>query len=85
MIGAYEDSPYRCPRDGKRLVMDIGQDSDTGWVHEHHHWCISCDYQVRERPKAAKSITVAEILARRTAHLDTAAVRVGLGLESSDA
>ena len=70
--GMYQDSDLRCPRDGKRLVMDIGQDSSTGWVHE-HHWCLNCPYEIRERPRADRTVTVltvAEILRRRTAHLD---------------
>ena len=70
--GMYQDSDQRCPRDGKRLVMEIGQDAETGWVHE-HHWCLNCEYSVRERPRANKTVTVlsvAELLRRRVAHLD---------------
>jgi hypothetical protein len=71
MIGEYLDSPIRC-RCGKRMVMDLGQDANTGWVHEHHS-CLSCGAEVRERPRADRTatvLTVKQLLARRTAHLD---------------
>jgi hypothetical protein len=54
------------------MVMDLGQDADTGWVHEHHS-CLDCGAEVRERPRANKTetvLTVADILARKQAHLD---------------
>ena len=44
------DSPLRCPRDGKRLVMQIGQDDTTGAgdmraVHE----CFHCGYREEDK------------------------------------
>ena len=71
MPGEYLDSPIRC-RCGKRMVMDLGQDADTGWVHE-HHFCLDCGNEIRERPRPDRTSTVlsvAELLRRRTAHLD---------------
>src|SRR5688572_1941884 len=70
--GTYETSHLRCPRDGKRLVVEIGQDSDSGWVHE-FHWCLSCDYRIRERPRADRTpyvLGVKELLKIRTRHVD---------------
>lgn len=39
------DSAKRCPRDGKRLVIDIGQDdlSGAGDLRVKHS-CLHCDY-----------------------------------------
>jgi hypothetical protein len=71
MIGEYIDSPIRC-RCGKRMVMDLGQDSDTGWVHEHHS-CLSCGAEVRERPRADRTpyvLGVRELVRLRSRHLD---------------
>jgi hypothetical protein len=70
--GTYETSHLRCPRDGKRLVVEIGQDSDSGWVHE-FHWCLSCDYRIRERPRADRTpyvLGVKELVRLRSRHLD---------------
>jgi hypothetical protein len=71
MIGEWLDSPIRC-RCGKRMVMDLGQDSNTGWVHEHHA-CLDCGNEVRERPRADRTayvLGVKELVAIRTRHLD---------------
>ncbi len=62
----------RCPRCAKKLAVDLGQDADTGWVHEHLS-CWSCGYEVRERAwphRTATVLTVREILARRRSFVD---------------
>lgn len=40
------DSPYRCPRCGKRMMMEPA----TGAVGEEHHWheCWDCGYRFAE-------------------------------------
>jgi hypothetical protein len=71
MIGEYIDSPIRC-RCGKRMVMDLGQDSASGWVHEHHS-CLDCGAEVRERPRADRThyvLGVRELVRLRSRHLD---------------
>lgn len=71
MIGEWINSPIRC-RCGKRMVMDLGQDADTGWVHEHHS-CLDCGAEVRERSWPHKTTTVrtvAELVRLRSRHLD---------------
>jgi hypothetical protein len=68
---AFERSPFRCPRDGKALAMDLGQNADGGWTEE-RHFCVSCDYvQVGTRAdKTLTVLTVAQVVARKQAHLD---------------
>jgi hypothetical protein len=85
VIGEYLDSPIRC-RCGKRMVMDLGQDATTGWVHEHHS-CLSCGTEVRERPLPHRTrtvLTVAELIRRRTAHLDGEVVQRWIGTMSPE-
>jgi hypothetical protein len=50
----------------------LGQDLDTGWVHEHHS-CLDCGTEVRERPRADRTpyvLGVKELLKIRTRHVD---------------
>lgn len=54
------DSAMRCPRDGKRLVLDAGQDDVTGELVASHS-CLHCGYtehSPRRVSQAAKSPTV---------------------------
>jgi len=37
------DSPRRCPRDGKRMAMEIGQHSSAGDIRIEHQ-CWHCGY-----------------------------------------
>ena len=47
MIRAHvDDSPYRCPRDGKRLVVEVSQD-DEG-VTRMWHCCWHCGYEEQD-------------------------------------
>jgi hypothetical protein len=69
---APETSAERCTRCHKSLRETLGQDSTTGWVHMHLS-CLHCGTEVRERPMPHRTqtvLTVAEIIRRRTAHLD---------------
>lgn len=44
------DSHLRCPRDGKRMLMDVGQDDTTGAGDMRaQHYCPSCDYREMDR------------------------------------
>lgn len=45
----FTDSPLRCPRDGKRMVMDLGQDDDG--EHEAKHCCLHCGWTEIETGK----------------------------------
>lgn len=49
------DSDRRCPRDGKLMMLEIGQEESTdGWTRMVHH-CWHCDYTEKDtawkRPK----------------------------------
>ena len=57
MITAFINSHLRCPRDGKRLVVDIGPEENEGVV-EIVHRCLECPY-VEQAPR-----TVAEAYRR---------------------
>lgn len=57
MITAFINSHLRCPRDGKRLVVDIGPEENDG-VLEVIHRCLECPY-VEQAPR-----TVAEAYRR---------------------
>lgn len=63
-----ENSDRFCPYPdcGKRMVLDIGQHADTGWV-EMWHECIQCGY--RERDNQWKRTPVVELV--RAAKLPT--------------
>jgi hypothetical protein len=41
--GIIEDSPRRCPYEGKKMLQEIGQNDDTGRC-EVRHYCLSCGY-----------------------------------------
>lgn len=73
MPWAFERSPFNCPRDGKALTMQLGQNAERGFL-EQHHWCMDCDYVHvgSYQPRATTPMTVEQIHARRTAHLDRA-------------
>lgn len=48
MRGGYvEDSDRRCPFDHKKMLVETGQEDDTGWVRR-VHYCLHCDYHERE-------------------------------------
>lgn len=59
-----ETTNERCPRCFKKLVLDVGQDANTGWVHEHLS-CWSCGYEVRERARPKAPPAVVEEMRRR--------------------
>lgn len=69
------DSDRRCPLDGKRMLVEIGQndlagDDSSGWV-QMVHFCLHCDYRERDdqwkrpRIKAGDGLTMAERLHKR--------------------
>lgn len=68
---AFERSPFNCPRDGKALTMQLGQNAEHGHL-EQHHFCLHCDYVhvASQQPRARVPMTAEQILARRLAHLD---------------
>ncbi len=55
-----EDSPHRCRRCSKRMVMEIGQEDEheatIGWVRM-VHTCWNCDYQIRDEQIPKPSLT----------------------------
>ena len=53
--GDFEDSDRRCPRDGKRMIVEIGHD-DAGQVEVSHH-CLNCDYSEHDGAWLTKSGT----------------------------
>ena len=59
------DAPFRCPRDGKRMVMDTGQHEDRGDI-EHVYTCWHCNYTERhhdwEKPRTSIGKTLAQRL-----------------------
>ena len=65
------DSDRRCPFDGKRMLVEIGQndvtgDDTSGWV-QMIHMCLHCDYRERDdqwKPGTAKA-ALAPTLAER--------------------
>ncbi len=65
------DSHLHCPRDGKRMVMIIGQDDSTGAGDMRAtHQCLSCPYTEEDtawtRPiKRAKQLVAASRLAEQ--------------------
>lgn len=42
--GIIEDSHLRCPYEGKKMFMEIGQHADDGRC-EIRHYCPSCGYE----------------------------------------
>lgn len=52
MTTLFEDSDRRCPRDGKRMLVEIGQQDDVGGrrlaLVEMVHACWSCGYTERD-------------------------------------
>jgi hypothetical protein len=65
------DSDLRCPRDGKRMVCELGQQDEDGrdlgtLVMWHHCW--TCNYKVRDdrrmRPLPTRTETAAARLRR---------------------
>lgn len=67
LIGEYEESYLRCVRCSKRMVLQLGQNADTGELEE-HHWCLSCEYAYTgkwRRPKAITPLSEEEQLRRR--------------------
>jgi hypothetical protein len=73
-MSRFEDSDRFCPHDGKRMVVDIGQDDTdcgSGWV-QMYHQCLHCPYReldttwkrtpVVEVARSASGRTAAELL-----------------------
>ena len=48
-----EDSPRRCPRDGKRMLVDLGQADSTGMLDVWHE-CWNCGYREPEQWPSAR-------------------------------
>jgi hypothetical protein len=41
----FTDSPLRCPRDGKRMVMELGEnEAETDAGHVAYHQCLHCGH-----------------------------------------
>lgn len=64
------DSPLRCPVDGKRMVVEIGQD-DSGqtWL---WHACLCCGHEERDdewRPLVVEPGSCRALLAEATPEL----------------
>lgn len=68
--GDFEDSDRHCPRDGKRMIVEVGQDDGHGHVVTSHH-CLHCDYSEHDGAWLTKSgtggprVTVGRNLRRR--------------------
>lgn len=60
-----EDSPLRCPRDGKRMLMEVDQDEVSSRLRITHE-CWDCGYREEERRRTTggNATTAAERLAR---------------------
>src|SRR5690606_36910467 len=44
------DSHLNCPRDGKRMVLEVGQDDSSGdGAMRATHICLACDYREQDR------------------------------------
>ncbi|HEX6970246.1 MAG TPA: hypothetical protein VF174_15735 [Micromonosporaceae bacterium] len=55
--GIIEDSPRRCPWDGKRMVQEMGQHESNGGI-EIVHVCWHCDYREHDTAWRDKRVTV---------------------------
>ena len=65
MSSLYVDSHLRCPRDGKRMLMQVDQDDVSNRLRITHQ-CWDCGYREEERRRApgGTSTAAAERLAR---------------------
>jgi hypothetical protein len=59
------DSPRRCPKCSKRMMMEIGPDEESGWHMHAVHVCWNCDHREDDRAWSPVLKTDGESAARR--------------------
>src|SRR5262245_41248198 len=76
MTATFIDSDRRCPYDGKRMVVDIGQrDDDGGETLRAVHTCLACDYTETEEQWSMTTPAQPEPRPRRSSADRTSASR----------